>query len=108
MREHKSWQIELDSYELEEVQARLGDVREPRTVIRITIRGKNIVMRALEPVVRINGVLVQYPEITLDEQAIVGFLTEVPKEGARIRLEYSGHVVAEVKEGFTRRKLRRS
>lgn len=48
-----------------------------------TIHGKNIIIRALEPVVSIGDMLVRYPEIALDERRIIGFLTEMPEEGAR-------------------------
>lgn len=107
MVEHKRWPIELDSYDLEEVYARLGGAKEPAKVVRITIHGQNIIMRALEPVVRIGEVLVQYPEIALNERSIRGFLTQMPREGSPIRLEYEGRTVAEVKEHFTQRKLKR-
>jgi len=105
--EHRQLPLELDSYELEEVYAPWSTAEEPATVIRITLHGKNILVRALEPTVKIGDVLVQYPDIASDERRIIGFLVDTPKEGSPITLEFGGKHASGLDQTFTLRKLKR-
>ena len=106
--EHPQRATALESYELDEVDAPIGEAKRTVTAMRITIHGKNIFLRALEPVVRIGNTEVLYPRIQPDEQTITGFVTDQPHEGAAITLEYPGQAPVAVPERFTMAKLRRS
>jgi hypothetical protein len=122
MNNHRRLPLTLDSYELNEVDVRLGDARDISKVVRITIHGKNIFMRALEPIIKIGDVFVEYPEIQPDEQTVTGFLTKLPKEGSSItmaygsqttkstddRMEGAGELAALLDEPFTIQKLKRN
>lgn len=121
MSQHRKLTTTLDSYELNEVDVRLDHARDTSKVLHITIHGKNLFMRALEPIVRIGDVVVEYPEIHSDEQTVTGFLTKLPEEGSSIILEYGagttkskdinirddGESVAKLKDPFTIKKLKR-
>jgi hypothetical protein len=107
MAQHKQLFPELDSYDLQEVYAPVGPERKTVKAVQITLHGKNLVMRALEPVVRIGDVQARYPMIQPDERRIVGFLTDLPKERSPITLEYGGRAVAWMREPFTLQKLKR-
>jgi hypothetical protein len=108
MAEHRQLPTELDSYELREVYAPLGPEGETVKALRITIHGRNIFMRALEPAVRVGNVEVQYPEIQVGERSIAGFLPRMPPEGSEIVLEYDGEPVARLRERFNPERLRRA
>jgi hypothetical protein len=108
MAEHRQLPTTLDSYELEEVEAPLGEGNERVRATRITIHGENIFMRALEPVVRVGDVEVLYPRIQPDERTIVGYLTSAPPEGAQIQLEYRGQQPIKLAEPFTMKKVKRA
>jgi hypothetical protein len=105
--EHRQLPTTLESYELEEVEVPIGESRRPIRAIRITIRGRNIFMRALEPIVRVGDTAVLYPRIQPDEQTIVGYLTSEPPEGAAITLQYRGQDPVALPEPFTMARLRR-
>jgi hypothetical protein len=101
MAEHRQLSTTLDSYELEEVEAPLGEHNAIVRATQITIHGKNIFMRALEPLVHVGDVEVLYPRIQPDEQSIVGYLTTTPPEGALIQLEYRGERPIQLDEPFS-------
>jgi hypothetical protein len=128
MVEHRQFTPTLDSYELDEKRLALAEGAETHKVIQITIHGKNLIMRALEPTIRIGNVTVQYPKIHPDERTVSGYLTEIPEEGSSIVLEYGNPLrtrveatesaatesipefrgpVATLKEPFTLKKLNR-
>jgi hypothetical protein len=104
--EHRQPRTTLESYDLEEMEVPIGEGRRLLRAIKITIHGKNIFMRALEPVVRVGDTAVLYPRIELDEQTIVGYLTSQPREGTAITLEYRGQAPIAVPEQFTIDKLK--
>ncbi|HKW06821.1 MAG TPA: hypothetical protein VJS19_04555 [Candidatus Dormibacteraeota bacterium] len=106
MADHAPRPTTLDSYDLEEVEVSFDERKPPVRATRITIHGKNIFLRALEPVVRVGDVEVLYPRIQSDEQTIVGYLTRTPPEGARIELAYRGQESVAAAEAFTIKKLR--
>lgn len=106
MAEHRQLPTALDSYELEDVEAPLGEGRQIVKATKITIHGRNVFLRALEPTIRIGDVEVLYPSIELDERTIVGYLTAVPPEGAAIQLEYRGEQPIRLAEPFTMRKIK--
>jgi hypothetical protein len=105
MAEHRQMPTTLDSYDLDEVELPLGEDRRVVKATRITIQGKNIFLRALEPTIRIGEVEVLYPRIQPDERTIVGYLTTSPPEGAQIQLEYRGQEPIRLAEPFTMKKL---
>jgi len=105
--EHLPRTTALASYELDEVDAPIGEAKRTVRALRITIRGQNIYLRALEPIVRIGDTKILYPRIQPDEQTIIGYLTDQPQEGAAITLEYPGQAPVAVPERFTISKLRR-
>lgn len=130
MVEHKEFTPTLDSYELDENHLALANRAEKSKVIHITIHGKNLIMRALEPTIRIGNVIVRYSKIHPDERTISGYITEIPEEGSSIVLEYGNPLnthdvaaadsaaaeskpefsrvpVATLKEPFTLKKLNR-
>jgi|SRR5215469_15271518 len=104
--EHPPRATALESYELDEVEVPIGEARQIVRAVRITIRGKNIYLRALEPILRIGDDEILYPRIQPDEQTITGYLTDQPQEGAAITLEYPGQAPVAVAERFTISKLR--
>lgn len=108
MSEHPLRATALVSYELDEVDVPIGEARRTVHAMRITIHGKNIFLRAVEPIVRIGDTEVLYPRIQADEQTITGFVTGQPHEGAAITLEYPGQAPVAVPERFTISKLQRS
>jgi hypothetical protein len=97
----------LDSYELEEVDLPLGADKAIIRATRITIHGKNIFLRALEPVVRVGEIEALYPRIQSDERTITGYLVTRPPEGAHIQLIYRGQAPVHLIEPFTVKKLKR-
>jgi hypothetical protein len=105
--EHKRLPLTLDSYELDEVYAPIGKEGERVKVIRIIVHGTNLIIRALEPELRVGRSVVLYPEIHVDERTITGFLTETPKDGSPVVLRYQGQTVARLAEPFKGTKLRR-
>lgn len=107
MSEHPPRPTTLESYELEEVEVPIGEGQRPVRAIKISIHGKNIFLRALEPIVRIGDMDVLYPRIEPDEQTIVGYVTDQPQEGSTITLEYRGQAPIAVPEPFKMAKLRR-
>jgi hypothetical protein len=106
--EHHVRRTTLDSYDLDEVEVPIGKDKAMVKATRITIHGENIFMRALEPTVRVGELEVLYPEIQLDERSIVGYLTTIPPEGARIQLEYHGEEPIPAADTFTIKKLKRT
>lgn len=93
----KSKLPKLNSYELskefdsdENRSFSTADMDET-TLMKIIIRGENIVHRALRPIVRIGNITVKYPNISLDEKSIVGYIDEIPPEGSEISLEYGAY-----------------
>ena len=105
--EHAVRTTALESYELDEVDVPIGEAKQTVHALRITIHGKNIFLRALEPIVRIGDTKVLYPRIQPDEQTIIGYATGQLQEGAAITLEYPGQAPVAVPERFTMSKLRR-
>jgi hypothetical protein len=105
--EHPLRPTALESYELDEVEVPIGEAKQTVRAIKITIHGKNIFLRALEPVVRIGDTEILYPRIQPDEQTIIGYVTDQPQEGAAITLEYPGQAPVAVPERYTESKLRR-
>jgi hypothetical protein len=106
--EHPQRATALESYELDEVDVPIGEAKQTVHAMRITIYGKNIFLRALEPIVRIGDTEVLHPRIQPDEQTITGFVTDEPPEGAAITLQYPGQAPVAVPERFTLSKLQRS
>jgi hypothetical protein len=104
--EHPS-RTTLQSFELDEVEVPIGEAQSAVRAIKVTIRGQNIFLRALEPIVRIGDTEVLYPTIQPDEQTIIGYVTAPPQEGAAITLEYPGEQPATLPERFTMAKLKR-
>lgn len=108
MAEHRSPRpTTLDSYDLEEVEVPLGQGRAMTRATRITIHGKNIFLRALEPTVRVGSIEVLYPRIEPDEKTITGYLVSTPPEGAHIQLVYRGQEPVHMTTPFTAKKLKR-
>ncbi|HEV2140835.1 MAG TPA: hypothetical protein VGT01_06545 [Candidatus Dormibacteraeota bacterium] len=112
MAEHRSPRpTTLDSYDLEEVEVPLGQGKaqgkEMTRATRITIHGKNIFLRALEPTVTVGGIEVLYPRIDPDERTITGYLVSTPPEGAHIQLVYRGQEPVHMTTPFTAKKLKR-
>jgi hypothetical protein len=105
--EHPPRPTALESYELDEVELPIGEAKQMVRAIRITIHGRNIFLRAVEPVVRIGDTEILYPRIQPDERTIIGYVTGQPQEGATITLEYPGQEPVAVPERFTGSKLRR-
>lgn len=105
MSDHPPRPTRLDSYELEEVEVPIGEGRRSIRAIKITIHGKNIFLRAEEPIVRIGETDVLYPRIEPDEQTVVGYVTGQPQEGATITMEYLGLPPVALPERFTMAKL---
>jgi hypothetical protein len=106
--EHPQRTTALESYQLDEVEVPIGQAKRTVRAVRITIHGKNIFLRALEPVVRIGDTEILYPRIQPDEQTIIGYLTDQPQEGATITLQYPGQAPVAVPERFTMSKLRQT
>jgi len=106
MAEHRQLPPALDSYDLEEVEAPLGEGKRMVKATKVTIHGRNIFQRALEPIVRIGDVEVLHPRIEPDEQTIVGYLTTVPADGTQIQLEYRGQEPVKLAEAFTMKKVK--
>ena len=105
--EHRKMPLVLESYELEEVHVPWGPEGKLTKVVRITLHGKNIFMRALEPIVRVGDIVVQYPEIQPDEQRIIGYLKEIPEDGAPITIGYGKQPQVRMKERFKTSKIKK-
>jgi len=104
---HKEMPLVLETYELDEVYIPWGRDKKIAKVIRITIHGKNIFQRALEPIIKVGDDIVQFPEIQPDEQTIIGYLTKIPKEGAPITFGYGEKPQVQMKELFKSSKIRK-
>jgi hypothetical protein len=106
--EHSLRTTTLESYDLDEVEVPIGEGKRNVRAVRITIHGRNIFMRALEPILRVGDTEILYPRIQPDEQTIIGYLTGRPQEGAAITLEYPGQAPVALPERFTMSKLPQS
>jgi hypothetical protein len=83
----------LNSYELsKEIEpaeaSSFSDSVDQTNLTKIIIKGENIVNRALEPIVKIGNITVKFPQISLDQSSIIGYIDETPPEGATISLQY--------------------
>ena len=107
MSEHSLRTTTLESYDLHEVEVPIGEGKRNVRAVKITIHGRNIFMRALEPILRVGDTEILYPRIQPDEQTIIGYLTGQTQEGVAITLEYPGQAPVAVPERFTISKLRR-
>ncbi|HEU4880746.1 MAG TPA: hypothetical protein VFT45_00835 [Longimicrobium sp.] len=99
----------IESYDLAEVgeaeaQARSFG-RATRPVLRMTIHGPGFPVRAVDPVVAVDGRRVFDFEIAEDQESIVAWLDVVPPEGASIEVRYGQGPRALSPEPFTISKL---
>src|SRR5687767_12013486 len=83
----------LNSYELsKEIEPAealsFSDSVDQTNLTKIIIKGENIVNRALEPIVKIGNITVKFPQISLDQSSIIGYIDEAPPEGSTISLQY--------------------
>lgn len=77
----------------------------PALPLRIVLRGSGFRIGAQDPVIRVGDVVVRRFEISSDQRTIVGYLDEVPPEGAEISVEYPSRGRAVLPEPFTIERL---
>jgi hypothetical protein len=73
----------------------------PTLPLRIVLRGSGFRIGAQDPVIRVGDVVVRRFEISSDQRTIVGYLDQVPPEGAEISVEYPSRGRAVLPEPFT-------
>ncbi|HEY0017462.1 MAG TPA: IPT/TIG domain-containing protein [Longimicrobium sp.] len=106
-------QLEVHAYTLEAVGGAApaalavedAATMAPMLPLRIVLRGSGFRIGALDPVIRVGDVVVRRFEISSDQRTIVGYVDEVPPEGAEISVEYPSRGRAVLPEPFTISKL---
>jgi hypothetical protein len=78
-----------------------GTAVTPTLPLRIVLRGSGFRIGAQDPVIRVGDVVARRFEISSDQRTIVGYLDEVPPEGAEISVEYPSRGRAVLPEPFT-------
>lgn len=73
--------------------------------IRITLRGRGFRISANDPKIKVGDVELKDFEIMSDESTIIGYLHELPEEGAIITIDYGRGIIAEAPEVFSLDKL---
>lgn len=102
--------LRLDSYLLEAPPPQPKKLRETGpgeapTPIRITLHGRGFKVIASDPKIMIGNVQLKDYEIMSDEATIIGYLHEIPEEGAVVSIDYGRGVRAELPERFSLSKL---
>jgi hypothetical protein len=100
----------LESYSLDTSRAEGATLAEAveapiQLPIRITLRGRGFTIGAVDPKIRIGNVELKDFEIMSDESTIIGYLHELPEEGAVISIDYGRGIKAELPEVFSLSKL---
>lgn len=96
--------LALTDYRAEEVLLP-GKQGEPHPGVRITVHGEWFPFRALEPQLLIDEEPAEMVQIARDQRSIVGYLYDVPREGARIAVHYDPVQRAELEARFSRERL---
>lgn len=78
---------------------------EPASRLRVTLRGRNFMERAMMPMIRIGKVWVREYQISPDGATIICYLDEVPEEGAAISISYGQGQGTVLSESFSLSKL---
>ena len=95
----------LTGYSAELVQQESSLIAGPaKEKVCITLHGDNFITRAMMLVIQIGDTWVQHQRIA-DPQTVVCYLDELPEEGARICVCYSGGQPVELEERFSRSKV---
>ena len=95
----------LTGYSAEFVQQESGlAAGSAQEQVCITLHGDNFITRAMMLIVQIGDTWVQNKRIS-DPQTIVCYLDELPEEGARICVCYSGDEPVELEERFSHSKV---
>lgn len=74
--------------------------------IKITVYGESFPVRALEPEILVGDELATRVEIAPDQRSVRGFLAKPPAEGAAIRVRYAPSQEGELRERFSRERVR--
>jgi hypothetical protein len=76
------------------------------TGIKITVYGKSFPARALEPEILVGDELATRVSVAPDQRSIRGFLAAPPPDGAAIRVRYGPSQEGELRERFSRARVR--
>ena len=98
----------LESYSIEAATPKSNLLQEAispnRPQFQLTLHGGNFIERAMMLIIKIGDIWVQNYQI-VDERTIMCYLNELPEEGAKISISYSGLQQTELPEAFSRSKL---
>jgi hypothetical protein len=99
--------LPLSHYEAEMVRMPLegweGKVIE---ALRVVVFGPNFPQRAIEPELVVGDEVARRISISPDQKSIRGYFLEVPEEDQIIRVRYGDSQEGELRERFSRKKIR--
>ena len=91
-------------YEAEMVLLAIKDARQE--ILRLTEFGPNFPERAIAPEMLVGEVQAHNVSIARDQKSIRGFFSQLPPEGAPIRVRYGDSQEGGLREPFSARKVR--
>jgi hypothetical protein len=97
-------ELMVTHYEAEMVLLPVKDARQE--VLRLTVFGSNFPERAIEPEMFAVEVQAHNVSIARDQKSIRGFFSQLPPEGAPIRVRYGDSQEGVLREPFFARRVR--
>lgn len=78
--------LAIDEYELQEVILPQKELDEPRTAIRVLIRGRNFSAMGQPLIALVGGVPLRDLRIAVDERSVEGVLVDEPEPGGAVEV----------------------